>query len=749
MKKKHTRFASCIAAAAVTLSVCGVMPAGTATAEISKVLLEAEAEDLTILEGGQATTKVYNDEYPGYSGTGFVWAGNAGGVTFDVDLTEGAMYELHTRVYSYLGDRLQNIAVDGEQVASQSLAKKDEWYDVNWGSFYLDKGKHTVEIGASGSWGFCLWDTVSFGYAKTPDLKIDPTPVDKKATAETKALMKYLTECYGNKIITGQQEIYGGGNNGDTELEFEYIYDNTGHYPAIRAFDFMNYNPLYGWEDGTTGRVIQWVTKRGGIATASWHINVPIDFANYTLGDAVDWKQCTYKNYQSSNSTFNTANILKEGTKERAYFDAAVDDLAEQLLILQEANVPIILRPLHEAQGNYGRYGDGTSWFWWGDRGPEVYKELWKLFYKELTEDHGVHNCLFEINLYELDNSIEWYPGNEYVDMIAYDKYEGSPYRWEMDPATSVFLTLVGDSNDTKMVALAECDKIPDITGMRNQGAWWSYICPWYGEFCTSEQYNTKAYLKEYYNDKDTVTLEDLPNDLYGYARGNGGSWDVEGAYECEDGTVTRNAGTEIVDYKFCSGGGYVFLKNSDSQNDSIEQTVTVEKAGTYALVWGYQQQYAEEGKTERLFVNGKEVGDGVLFPHNISFSESEPVTVELNAGKNTIKLETGEGWIWFDYLLVKGEGSVTTTESSKTTESATTTTTTSAGGRNLLGDVDCNDEVELRDAVMLAKMIAGSDDVKDLVTVQARRNADMDRNDSITGEDLRLLLLTLAGALD
>lgn len=61
---------------------------------------------------------------------------------------------------------------------------------------------------------------------------------------------------------------------------------------------------------------------------------------------------------------------------------------------------------------------------------------------------------------------------------------------------------------------------------------------------------------------------------------------------------------------------------------------------------------------------------------------------------------------------------------------------------------MDCNDEVELRDAVMLAKMIAGSDDVKDLVTVQARRNADMDRNDSITGEDLRLLLLTLAGGL-
>ena len=500
----------------------------------------------------------------------------------------------------------------------------------------------------------------------------------------------------------------------------------------------MNYNPLYGWEDGTTGRAIQWVAQRGGIATASWHINVPIDFENYTLGDAVDWQKCTYKNYQASNSTFNTANILKKDTKERKYFDAAVKMLAEQLLLLQDAKVPIILRPLHEAQGNYGRFGDGTSWFWWGDRGPEVYKELWKLLYTELTETYGVHNCLFEINLYELDNSAEWYPGNEYVDMIAYDKYEGSPYRWEMDPATSVFLTLVGDSDDTKMVALAECDKIPDITGMRNQGAWWSYICPWYGEFCMSEQYNTKDYMKEYYGDKDTVKLDDLPNDLYGYKRGNGGSWDVKGAYECEDGTLSRTAGTEVIEYKFCSGSGYVFLKNSDTANDSIEQTVTVDKAGTYALVWGYQQQYAEAGKTEHLFVNGKEVGDGILFPHSIMFTESEPVTVELNAGKNTIKLETGEGWIYFDYLLVREPGAQETTA-----PPAETTTVPQTAEKGLPGDVDVNGDVNVADAVKLARYNA--EDKEITVTAQGIANADLNGDTKLTAEDLTILLNMLA----
>jgi len=30
---------------------------------------------------------------------------------------------------------------------------------------------------------------------------------------------------------------------------------------------------------------------------------------------------------------------------------------------------------------------DGSgAWFWWGSAGAEVYKELWKLLYKTLTE---------------------------------------------------------------------------------------------------------------------------------------------------------------------------------------------------------------------------------------------------------------------------------------------------------------------------------------------------------------------------
>jgi len=105
-------------------------------------------------------------------------------------------------------------------------------------------------------------------------------------------------------------------------------------------------------------------------------------FASYKLGEPVDWTNCTYK----PTSSFNTANCLDETTKEHAYLMMAIEDLAEQLLILQEQNIPILFRPFHEAEGYNNTDGSG-AWFWWGSAGAEVYKELWKLLYKTLTEN--------------------------------------------------------------------------------------------------------------------------------------------------------------------------------------------------------------------------------------------------------------------------------------------------------------------------------------------------------------------------
>lgn len=520
---------SALTASALSLTMFSTIPSAIAVGETAKVVFSSECENLELADGATVATKVYNDEYPGFTGDGFVWVTSGGTMSFTVDAPETGMYRLVSRSLMYLGNegeiREGSVSVERADGTSWSktvkIPRTSDWNDYSFGDIKLTKGENTITFG--GGWGYCLYDSVTLTQTPPPDYsKATDTLVDAKATDEAKALMKYLKSVYGSHIISGQQEIYGGGNDGNSELEFEYIDEVTGKQPAIRGFDFMNYNPLYGWEDGTTERAIAWAKEKNGIVTASWHINVPIDFDNYEIGDAVDWKQCTYKNYQASNSTFNTANILVEDSKERAYFEEAMKDLAEQLLKLQEAGVPIILRPLHEAQGNEGNYSDGTSWFWWGDRGSEVYKELWKLLYNTLTETYGLHNIIWEYNSYNYSNSHTWYPGDEYVDIVAYDKYnvdynrdDGLTSGPNLSAISAIYNYLVELTDGKKMVAMAENDTIPSVDNLTVENAGWLYFCPWYGEHLMSERYQDADNLKEIYNSDYCITLDELPADLY------------------------------------------------------------------------------------------------------------------------------------------------------------------------------------------------------------------------------------------
>jgi len=524
------KMVSALTASALSLTMCSVIPSSLAVGETAKPIFSSECEDLELAADATVATKVYNDEYPGFTGDGFVWVTNAGTMSFTVDAPETGMYRLVSRSLMYLGNegeiREGNVSVERADGTKWSkvvkIPRTSDWNDFSFGDIKLTKGENTITFG--GGWGYCLYDSVTLTQTPPPDYsKATDSLVDAKATDEAKALMKYLKSVYGSHVISGQQEIYGGGNDGNSELEFEYIDEVTGgKQPAIRGFDFMNYNPLYGWEDGTTERAIAWAKEKNGIVTASWHINVPIDFENYELGDVVDWKECTYKNYQASNSTFNTANILVEDSKERAYFEAAMEDLAEQLLKLQEANVPIILRPLHEAQGNEGNYGDGTSWFWWGDRGAEVYKELWKLLYTTLTEKYELHNIIWEFNSYNYSNSPTWYPGDEYVDIVAYDKYnvdnnrdDGLTSGPNLSAISAIYNYLVELTDGKKMVSMAENDTIPSLENLTVENAGWLYFCPWYGEHLMSERYQDADNLKEIYNSDYCITLDELPKDLY------------------------------------------------------------------------------------------------------------------------------------------------------------------------------------------------------------------------------------------
>lgn len=499
----------------VMLTFTLLLGLSSAPVHANTALFTIESEDTQLSSDLQVTTSIYGQPKPGYSGSGFVWMQNSGTLTFTVTVPETGMYEISTRYMQELSadGRLQYLSVNGVTKGSYMLPYTTTWSDYGFGFHKLNQGSNTIQLKAG--WGFAYFDTFTVDYADLDPLNVQPVLTDPLATAETQILMNYLTEVYGNNIISGQQEIYGGGNDGDYELEFEWIYDLTGKYPAIRGFDFMNYNPLYGWEDGTTDRMIDWVNNRGGIATAAWHINVPRNFTTYQLGEFVDWKEATYK---PTETNFNTANAVVPGTKEYQYVMMTIEDLAEQLIILQDNNVPVLFRPYHEAEGNGGLNGEG-AWFWWASAGAEVYKELWDLLYTELTETYGLHNLIWTYNSYVYNTSPAWYPGDNQVDLVGYDKYntvynrnDGLSGVPNEDAITSIFYQLVELTNGTKMVAMTENDTVPSLQNLLDEKSGWLYFCPWYGEHLMSTAFNYPATLTTLYQSSYVITLDELPN---------------------------------------------------------------------------------------------------------------------------------------------------------------------------------------------------------------------------------------------
>ena len=85
----------------------------------------------------------------------------------------------------------------------------------------------------------------------------------------------------------------------------------------------------------------------------------------------------------------------------------------------------------------------------------------------------------------------------------------------------------------------------------------------------------------------------------------------------------------------------------------------------------------------------------------------------------------------------------VTTTTTSETTTTTTVSETTAPFGTLELGNVNCDDRVDVSDAVLLARYKA--EDQKALISAQGKLNADVDQNGDLTNEDVTLILKYIA----
>jgi len=434
----------------------------------------------------------------GFTGTGYLSGiqSDTDTVTFAITVPGTGSYDLNFISAGNTGHKENNILVDGVNIGL-SIVDKDDFQDSILEQVYLTAGEHKIMM--TKSWGWILLDSLIVTASAPADLSIYDVSsdlVDAQATDGTKRLMQYLTDMYGNHIISGQY-----GDLGILGPEFTAIKNATGEYPAILGLDFIEYTPSRV-ANGSVGMDVQYAKKfheEGGIVTFCWHWNAPEPYL-INSGDLPWWK-----GFYTEASTIDLKKIM-DGEDQKGYdlLLRDIDTIAEQMKILQKADIPILWRPLHEASG---------GWFWWGASGSEAYIKLYRLLYDRLTNYHGIHNLIWVWN----GQNKDWYPGDDVVDIVGTDVYPGERV---YNSQNGKFNELVGWLGDTKkLITMSEngCIFDPDLAVRDN--AMWSYFGTWEGEFITlnnsyslSEKYTETSMLKKAYTSDKVITLDELPD---------------------------------------------------------------------------------------------------------------------------------------------------------------------------------------------------------------------------------------------
>lgn len=301
---------------------------------------------------------------------------------------------------------------------------------------------------------------------------------NENAIPSAVAVFDYMKSVYKTNVITGQQESTWVGG---ADYEINYIYNNTGKKPAIRGLDFMGDD-----FNGVVSRAKAWYNQ-GGIVSICWHCSSAFD-KSY---DACKADELTAEQWDK---------VLTPGTSEYNSFIKGMDKAGSALQELQKAGVPVLWRPFHEFDG---------AWFWWGKGGSENFKKLWQLMYNHYTYDLGLNNLIWVLGYshdsYDWGNDIrQWYPGNDYVDIIGADSYEvneNGAERRLYNPVKSI-------CNDSKMIVLHETGKIPTVSQFKSVP--WGYFLTWHTTYITQD--NAVNELNELYNSDYAITLDELPS---------------------------------------------------------------------------------------------------------------------------------------------------------------------------------------------------------------------------------------------
>ncbi|MFD1134408.1 glycosyl hydrolase [Paenibacillus urinalis] len=488
----------------VTLTVTGSYGAASTTKEFTLTILNLdwekryEAENAE-LQGVNIDTSL-NNQVGGFSGSGYVGIFNSSSefATFTVTVPESGIYDLFIGCVSS-GNTPTNVAVNdvprGQIIVPGRTTPTPEFTEVKMAMVPLNAG--TNEIRIYGEWGVTLLDYIRIGNPEV-DLHALAMNVDRElsnpnANAETKRVWEFLLGNYGKNVIAGH-------NIGNGQQQFDeatgYFENTIGAMPAFLAFEMYDYDYAAVSNNAvrstTTERAIAWAKESGGIVGYHWHWHMGQQY----LAPGKEWWASFYKDEMSSEfgSLFTDAMTNKSG-ELYDYIIRDIDLISEELKKLQDAGVPVLWRPVHEASG---------TWFWWGGYGAENFKTLWDIMYDRMTNYHQLNNLIWVFNS---DVDSDWWPGAEYVDMVSADVGADPNDHKSYSDIFYQFTERLDELGTMKMLALTETGPIPDIDKMAEDRSLWSFWATWVGIPSST----TVEKMRDTLNDPRVRSLSSLP----------------------------------------------------------------------------------------------------------------------------------------------------------------------------------------------------------------------------------------------
>jgi Beta-mannanase len=454
-------------------------------------------------ESGKLEGNAKANDFPDASGGAYVNGVNVEGdaLTMTADIEYSGFYDMNFLTMGSEG-RVNNVLVDGMKVGDITTNSPAEFGDTLLSYIYLDKGTHEITI--TPSWGYVDIDCLILTAAATPitedTYKVEPTLVNPNADENTKRLYKFLCDIYGKYSLAGQY-----ADEGRASSEYEKITAKTGKTFAVLGLDMGNYSlgsKAHGAESKTVEYAYDWYKNAGGIVQLCWHWTTPEDYA-VNAGD-----QPWYSSFYKEGSKLDLDKIMN-GEDDAAYqlLMDDIDNMANELVRLRDAGVPVLWRPLHEAAG---------GWFWWGNCEPESYKKLWNVMYDKMTNEHNLTNLIWVWN----GQDPAWYPGDETVDINGWDIYAGNHVDSSQSGRFDDMATNYGTK--TKLIALTENGCVMDPDKVFNDNARWLFWGTWSDPFTMklgvviNDEYTTVELLTKAYNHERVLTLDELP-DLQNY----------------------------------------------------------------------------------------------------------------------------------------------------------------------------------------------------------------------------------------